>query len=534
MEAPTEPPKPDRNLTLPDGTVLVGYNPVVVIGPNGSGKTRKARDIRATCSIEFVNALRNTRIPLNLPAMAYTEAESQFVNTRNQSRGNHWDWSNEFDFLLSSLMAQHATDAIKFMDAWKAGEEPPNMSNALQLIRDLWCNAFPGRKLVIEDFRPIIRSTISGAEVEYSAQTMSDGERTAIYLAGRVFRAQEGVLIVDEPENHLHSQLASRLWDEFEEARRDLRFVYITHDLSFARSRRNATYVVASPLEGLRAVDLGADLPDDVAEVLLGAASVSFHARRAVFCEGGRRDRDDALYRAWFNDRDTVVQAVGSSEMVHRCISALSGGRMIGNLEAVGIIDRDFNTDEYIRALPDGMFVLPFHEVESLYCLPGVVAAVAVHTQRTFDDADYLTRLRDSVSASERRKVALERWKRRVEPRLTGVVAAVHSREDSVETVIAALPELFNSSAWDFDVAGLLEEERIRIEEASTSGTVEELLRLLPGKGRLGIGAQVVGLQVDAYMNLVNQSLTGVEGLDVLGGSVRAALAPHLPPRTLA
>ena len=525
--------RPDRNLTLPDGTVLGGYDPVVIIGPNGSGKTRRAREIQAPCSIEFVNALRNTRIPLSLPTMAFTDAENQFVNARNQSVGNHWDWSNEFELLLSSLMAQHATDAIKFMDATKAGEEPPDTYNAMQRIRDLWGDAFPDRELVIEDYRPIIKSTTSGTDVSYSAQTMSDGERTAIYLAGRVFRAQEGVLIIDEPENHLHSHLAGRLWDEFEDARPDLRFVYITHDLTFARSRRNAAFVIASPLNGLRSVDLGGDLPDDVAEVLLGAASVSFHARRAIFCEGGKGDRDDALYRAWFNDRDTVVQAVGSSEMVYRCISALSDGRMISNLQTVGIIDRDFHTDQYLAALSDGMFVLPFHEVESLYCLPGVVEAVATHTQKPFDEIDYLTQLRGSVTTAEGRKVVLERWKRRVEPRLIGVVAAVHSRQDTLETIVAALPNLFNPSEWDFDVAGILEEERLRIEAATTTGTVEELLRLLPGKGRLGVAAQVVGLKVDAYLNLVNKALRGVGGLEVLGESVQTAVAPHLPLRSI-
>jgi len=50
--------RPDRNLTLPDDTVLAGNGPVVVIGPNGSGKTRKIRDIRVACPAEFVNALR--------------------------------------------------------------------------------------------------------------------------------------------------------------------------------------------------------------------------------------------------------------------------------------------------------------------------------------------------------------------------------------------------------------------------------------------------------------------------------------------
>jgi hypothetical protein len=534
MDSAAQPSRPDRTLTLPDGTVLSGNDPVVIIGPNGSGKTRKAREIQATCSTEFVNALRNTRIPLNLPAMAFTEAENQFVNSRNQSRGTHWDWNNEFDFLLSSLMAQHATAAIKFMDASKAGESPLITPNALQQIRDLWSKAFPDRKLVIEDYRPIIKSTASGTEVEYSAQTMSDGERTAIYLAGRVFRAQEGVMIVDEPENHLHSHLASRLWDEFEDARPDLRFVYITHDLTFARSRRNATYVIASPLDGLRSVDLGVDLSDDVAEVLLGTASVSFHARRAIFCEGRKGDRDDALYNSWFNDRDTVVQPVGSSEMVHRCISALAEGRMIGNLQTVGIIDRDFHTNEYLAAVPVGIVVLPFHEVESLYCLPRIVEAVASHTGKAFDEADYLARLRSSINTVERQKVVLERWKRRVEPQLVGVVATVHARQDTLEDISAALPQLFDSSKWNFNVAEMLEEERSLIETASTTGPVEDLLRLLPGKGRLAAASQFVGMQTDNYMNLVNQSLLGSNGLEVLGGSIQAALAGHLPPRTAA
>jgi AAA domain, putative AbiEii toxin, Type IV TA system len=266
---------------------------------------------------------------------------------------------------------------------------------------------FPGRRLAIEDYRPIIKSTVGGAEVEYSAQTMSDGERAAIYLAGRVFRARAGVLVVDEPETHLHSLLATRFWDALEASRPDVRFVYITHDLTFARSRREARYVLASPMDGLRPVDIAEGLTDDVAEILLGAASLSFYARRVVFCEGEIGDRDETLYGAWFNDRDTVVRAVGSSEMVQRCIAAVAGGWLVGNLRAVGVIDRDFHPAELLAALPTGTVALKVHEVESLYCLPGVVSAVAQHLHRPYDAASYLERLRASVNDAERHKVIL-------------------------------------------------------------------------------------------------------------------------------
>jgi len=527
----THEPAIDTTLRLPDGTELPAGVPVVLIGPNGSGKTRRARELLASCPIGFINALRNTRIQPSPVAMSYADAESNFTGQRNQSRQNHWDWTNEFDYLLASLLAQHATTAIKFMDATKAGEPAPDMDDTLQRIRDLWRDVFPGRELAIDDYRLIIKSKISGEAVQYAAQTMSDGERTAIYLAGQVLRAQPGVLVVDEPETHLHSILAARFWDELEKARPDVRFVYITHDLTFARSRRGASYVLASPVDGLKVVDIADGLSDDVAEILLGTASLSFYARRVVLCEGEADDRDAGLYSAWFNDRDTIVRAVGGSDMVQRCMSALRVGGLIGNLKAIGIIDRDFYSDEQLAALPAALSPLPLHEVESLYCLPDVVCAVAGHLKKSFDSAGYLEGLRQSVSNQERHKVILERWKRRVEPRLIGVVASVETRTDSIDTIVASLPHTFAASSWDFSPAELLEEEKVRVEAAVTTGTVDDLLSLLPGKGRLAAAAQYVGQQPDNYVNLVNESLRALGGPGTLGAAVEAALVNVLPAR---
>jgi hypothetical protein len=215
--------------------------------------------------------------------------------------------------------------------------------------------------------------------------------------------------------------------------------------------------------------------------------------------------------------------------MVHRCISALAGDWLVRNLKAVGIIDRDFHTDEYLATLPSGLVALPLHEVESLYCLPAVVAAVAAHLQKCFDAGDYLTCLRESVTVPERHKVVLERWKQRIEPRLIAVVAKVHARQDPLETIVAALAQTFDPASWDFNAAELLREEKERVETAATVGDVEGLLRLLPGKGRLAAAAQYVGLHVDAYVHLINQSLRGADGLDTVGAAVDTALAPHLP-----
>ena len=121
---------------------------------------------------------------------------------------------------------------------------------------------FPGRELVWKDWKPVVLSETAGGEaVEYSGHIMSDGEKSALFLAARTLSADPGVLIVDEPETHLHSLLAARLGTNWRDARRDIRFVYVTHDLTFALSRRDATYVLSSPTDGLKRIELQEDRP---------------------------------------------------------------------------------------------------------------------------------------------------------------------------------------------------------------------------------------------------------------------------------
>lgn len=313
------------NLRLNDGTELPGEEPVVILGPNGAGKTREARNMTADVPVNFVNALRNTRVAPQIQAMGFSDAKNNFMSQKNQARTHHWELTSDFDYLLSQLLAENAMAAAEYLRkvrAHGATDLPP--LSALGRVEEIWGDVFPGRELHWKDWAPQIKSTVNGKPDEYTGNQMSDGEKAALYLAGRVFSEEAGIIVVDEPETHLHSLLAVQLWDALEQARPDLRFVYITHDLTFALSRLGARFVIASPQHGLRPLDLGGELPGDVAEILLGSASLSFYAKRVVFCEGVEKSIDNDLYNAWFSGQDTVVRSVGSSEMVLRCVDALS------------------------------------------------------------------------------------------------------------------------------------------------------------------------------------------------------------------
>lgn len=535
-----DPARADIPLRLPSGVVLDGGAPVVVIGPNGSGKTRQTRSISTVTGtpLEFVNALRNTRVAPELQAMGQDTARANFQQQKLQAQTQHWELTSEFDSMLSQLLAVEAGSAMDFKRRFRqdpGGAGIPE-DTALSKVEDLWRQVFTGRSLRWQDWKPLVTSNTAGYQVEYSGNQMSDGEKAALYLAARVFSTPPGVvLVVDEPETHFHSLLAVRLWNALEEARRDIRFVYITHDLTFAMSRREARYVLASPTEGLRAIDLGDSVPDDVAEALLGSASLSFYASRVVFCEGEETSYDNLFYSAWFNGVDTVVRAVGGSARVIRCVDALKLAGLARSLEATGIVDRDYYGDNYFAALPAGVTPLPVHEVESLFALPGVVAAAAKHNSKGFDANDYLAALGRGVSEEQRHALVIQRWKAAIEPHLTGLVANTSKRNVSLDQLVSDLPSIFDMSSWAFSPQVMLEQEKQRVEDGLASGDALMFLALAPGKSLLPIAARATGMELSAYTNLVLSALRNVDQEPFpLRDALVTALRPHLPSRATA
>ncbi len=85
----------------------------------------------------------------------------------------------------------------------------------------------------------------------------------------------------------------------------------------------------------------------------------------------------------------TVVRSVGSCNMVVRCADALMKSGITQSLSAVGIIDGDFHSDSYRESCSSAIHLLPFHEVESLFCLPNVVSAIAKYKGKIFEESNY-------------------------------------------------------------------------------------------------------------------------------------------------
>jgi hypothetical protein len=125
----------DLPITLPSGEKIPGSGPVIVIGPNGSGKTRLSRRLMGPAgSPEFVNALRSTRLSHEIQAMSQIQAPNH-EGHRQQARNSPWELTSDFDFMLAQILAEDGDSARTYRARVKAGES--HKRNRKDCLRDL-------------------------------------------------------------------------------------------------------------------------------------------------------------------------------------------------------------------------------------------------------------------------------------------------------------------------------------------------------------------------------------------------------------
>ena len=525
------PVKITNEITLP------GVAPIVTLGPNGSGKTRHAVTMAGLNDADIIAALRNIALPPDIAMRPTKQAKEQLQAHLKRRRSQPWEISSEINELFSNLLAENSDAAIKFRDGYLKEDDSAPETTKLMKLSEVWTRLFPGRHIEFNGYHPVVRSDYNVSTGEYPAQQMSDGERVALYLAARVLNSDKKVMIVDEPEVHFHSLLASRFWTELEKLRPDCRFVYVTHDLPFALSRANAEYIIIKPNEAPSVVSFDEGVPHELAQSLLAAATFSIHAKRIVFCEGEEgRSYDQPLYTAWFNSRDIAVVPVGPGKDVVRCATTFSESTLISGLEVIGIIDCDYWPKKYIDELPKEIFVLPVHEVENVFCLKEIVLAVAEHlgNDDKSSSAIYEEFMSEAVTRFKGKvlnKQILERYKRKFVYEVNAMLNQLDVLED-IDAMQTQQASVVGSSDYMKELSGLFSHEKTLMETALSNP--DEFIKLFPGKPVISIVAKKLKIEKEAYVDLICNSLTSKEGevLFNLGKKVETCLNKYLPKRS--
>ena len=321
-----------------------GSSPIVIIGPNGVGKTHLGVAISNANDGERISALRNVEIP-DIPMQTFQQASQQVKNALQEVLSQHWRQSFELQHLMAEILAEDRERAVLYRTQRES--DPATMvdgsltNTRLIRIARILNRHFPGRTIKV-DYQPMIeRVKPDGTVATYSISRMSEGERTAFYLAARVVSCNKQTLVVDEPETFFHPLLARRLWDDLESETPNVRFVYITHDLAFALSRKSARFAIARSESSADLLPPTSSIPADVVSEVLGAASFSISASRLIFCEGRTQSLDLPILSAWHNCPKTAVVPVGSCDAVRECVSVFRADQITSGLEAFGVVSHD-------------------------------------------------------------------------------------------------------------------------------------------------------------------------------------------------
>lgn len=392
-------------LDIPEG-------PLVITGANGSGKTRlgtwlemesplkaNVHRIAAQKSLSMPQSASTVPIEDAIDALMYGIPSSlsrrlkdtkrynelQLLNFRTERRwGNNPTVSmlNDFQQLMDALHSDAYEISTRYVSKSKESEtKVPTPETQLMRIKRLWECVLPHRTLDINSIS--IKASIPRSNNFYDGGAMSDGERVIFYLLGQCVMAPKGsVIVIDEPELHIHRSIQEPLFDSIEAERPDCLIIYITHDLDFAASRVGATMIWLKEYDGTHwdweLVPAQEEVPEQMLLSVLGSR------KKVLLTEGDRSSLDYTIYSRSYPNR-TVIP-MGSCSDVIAATKTLRSMPSTHHLDPVGLIDRDFRDNATVNALrKKGIEVLEVHEVEQLLLTEPVIAAVAKSLAR--DDA---------------------------------------------------------------------------------------------------------------------------------------------------
>lgn len=470
---------------------------VLFVGANGAGKTRLAVHIEEGLGERAHRIAAHRALSLNpdLPKISETLAlnglrlGSASAEAKIHHR-NHGRWKdkhatqllNDYDFVMQALIAEQTNSALAWQRRARGGDNSPPPLSKFEKLKAIWERLLPDRELVLDTDN--VEVELSGGK-RYSASQMSDGERAAFYVLGQALLVPAGsVLVVDEPELHMHPSIMAALWDEIEAAREDCGFVFITHDLEFAASRPATKYVIKTfkhePKSWvLELVPSDTGFPEEIVTMILGSR------RPVLFVESGEGRLDPALYRACFPGWTIIPK--GSCEAVIHSVVTMRDNPRLTRITCSGIVDADARESDEVAMLASlGIGVLPVSEIENLFVLPEISAQIAATEGYTGDElAAKLEALKLAVfetlnSPESVEAVVLRHCKRAVDRRHKLIDL---KEADSVERVAAE----YSEQTRTLNVVAIAETARQRIQDAIANGDLRKLLATYDNKGLLAL-----------------------------------------------
>ena len=382
---------------------LDGHNKtLVILGPNGSGKT------------SFANYLKNLGNNIKvIPASKPIIATGYIPGLYNSSLNNY---NQELyagglinqDLLLKLIIGMCSENddiARSFMDTGCKEKQ-----STFEKVKSIFDDSFEV-KLDNSGFATKEMRAQKNNCVPYEFNSMSDGERAAFFYIATVVAAPEhSFIIVDEPENHLNPAIYNKIWDRLIETRPDCQFIFISHTIDFVIARSNYELVKINDFSYPNKFEfkfLGDSIENISAEFIV---EILGSRLPILFCEGSKSDYDYKIYESLFGQEYTIIPT-GSCSVVEKSVEACNLHSRTYNIQsAIGIIDSDLKSEEEIEKLKEKkIYSLCCNEIEMLLIDERIFKKVL---ERTFKQEEVFESFREKFfnKMEERKNFLVRRY----------------------------------------------------------------------------------------------------------------------------
>ena len=385
------------NIPITDSAPLAisiqDHSRLFIIGPNGAGKSALMQHSISSLgrrNIRRISAHRQTWLEsgaINMTPMTRQRFGNQQA-TQQAEPDSRWVDKNpggQISSVLYDLVAKDNDQARRITAQARAKNHKEidrivdQESGVFDEVNHLL--ALAGLDVAIENSKgEELLCRRKGHQQAYNIAQMSDGERNAVILAANVLTVDDGiVLLLDEPERHLHRSIIEPFLTALFAQRPNCPFLVATHEVNLPLANPEASVLIIRSCKWAGAnaeswdatlIDGDAHLPDDIKRAILGARN------SILFVEGQPQSLDSSLYQAMFPHASIIP--VGSCDDVIKTVDGLRNTEQHHDVRAFGLIDGDNrNPEDHPKLIQRGIHPLSSCSVESIYYCTTAINAVA-------------------------------------------------------------------------------------------------------------------------------------------------------------
>ena len=458
---------------------------IYVLGANGAGKSSLMHHFYVThaATARRITAHRQNWFVSNAVSLSpqnKADLMTNIANTARQPEARWTEWNAEarpsvaiYDLLDAiNVRARGIADAVDQKNNALA-EKLSIVDAPIKQINELLRLSNIRIEISVEQHDRVVAK--KRGSKPYSIAELSDGERNALLIAAEVLTAPSNTLILlDEPERHLHRAISAPLLKLLFAKRSDCAFVVSTHDVSLCvenpDTRRilvRACDVSAHPLKwSVDLISSNATIDDALLKDILGAR------RQLIFIEGDEKSLDKPLYSLVFPDISIIPKA--SSREVERAVYGIRNSEDFNWLRAFGIVDNDRRSQSDVDKMKAaGVHAIAAYSVEAIYYHPEIQSRVAIaHAGIVGADAAQLLEKAKAIALSTVTQHAQRLSERALEKVLReNILCQLPGKKEIAEAKVFSI---------SIDIPSLVSSEMSRLQGLLDASNITEIIARYP------------------------------------------------------